>query len=704
MLEAVRRIVEADVGDSPAEVRPDFSCLFTAARVEAATRRTMHVRRAIAAERTLLRPGQPTILPAIAVEQWTEQWQRPPPGSALLCQCQWRVPHRMPLPPDGTPPPARLPDIPEPAADSRRDSERIAAEESLRISEATFQGIVAIAADAIVTVDEEHRITLFNSGAEIIFGYAPEEVLGQPLEILIPERFRANHRRQVEEFARGPIAARRMGERREIYGRRKGGALFPAEASISKIEVAGRRFFTAVLRDVTDRQAAEQERTRLLEAERAARELAESAERRASFLAEAGEILNASLDHQETLGALARLVVPRLAAFVAVDVLDDDDNLRRLDVVHADPAKAALAHAFIDFPLDRAKPYLTRRALESGRSELVADVTGATLEEWSQGARHLDMLRGLDLRSFMSVPLIAHGRTLGAFAMGRTATSSVFTTADLALAEELARRASLAVDNARLYRQAQRATRLRDEVLGIVSHDLRNPLSVISMCASTLDELPPPDAAARAHELAETILTSSEWMQRMIQDLLDVGSIEAGRLALERSTEDFFVLIHQVLAMFERAARDKSIRLHAELPEDLPRVHADGERILQVLGNLIGNAVKFVSPGGAITVTATAREAVVEVAVNDSGPGIPPDELPRIFDRFWHARRAATTRGTGLGLTIAKGIVEAHGGSMRAESTLAVGSTFTFTIPLAAAPGGPANGRGAAGRSSIPAR
>ena len=364
----------------------------------------------------------------------------------------------------------------------------LSSEESLQISQATFHGIVAIAADAIVTVDEAHRITLFNSGAEIIFGYAPEEVLGEPLEILIPERFRANHGRQIEEFARGPIAARRMGERREIYGRRKGGELFPAEASISKIDVAGRRFFTAVLRDVTDRHTAEQERTRLLEAERAARELAEAAERRASFLAEAGEILNASLDHQETLAALARLVVPRLAAFVAVDVLDEDDQLRRLAVLHADPGKAVLARELVDFPLDRRKPYLTREALQTGRSALTTHVTSEALEAWSQSPRHHDMLRALKLGSFLAVPLIAHGRTVGAVAMGRTSGSEAFTTADLAFAEEMARRAALAVDNARLYHQAQRATRLRDEVLGIVSHDLRNPLSVISMCATTLDE------------------------------------------------------------------------------------------------------------------------------------------------------------------------------------------------------------------------
>ena len=548
---------------------------------------------------------------------------------------------------------------------------------------ALFIGILEIAADAIVTVDEEQCIVLFNSGAQAIFGYSPAEIVGQSLDVLIPEHFRAGHRHHIHEFARSPVAARRMGERREIFGRRKNGELFPAEASISKIEIGDRRYFTAVLRDVTDRQRAQEEREDLLLREREARGRAEEAERRAEFFANSGDILNASLDYQETLRALARLIVPHLAEFAAVDVVDEDGRVQRLDAVHADPARSALASAFGSFQLDRSRPHMTARALETGHSVLIADVTSAHLEAWAQNAEHLAMLRALGLASFIAVPLIAHARTLGAFAMGRGPEPPPFGELDVAVAEELARRAALAVDNALLYRQAQRATHQRDEMLGIVSHDLRNPLSAISMCASTMLELPPASLPAQAEELGRTIQSSAEWMQRMIQDLLDVGSIEAGRLSLERQPEDLFVLIHQILAMFERSAAERSIVLGAELPEDLPRIHADAERVLQVMGNLVGNALKFVGRGGSVIVRASARDDVVEVVVADTGPGIPADELPRIFDRFWHARRLARTRGTGLGLTIAKGIVEAHGGEIRVESAVGVGSAFTFTLPRA---------------------
>ncbi|MGH7625555.1 MAG: PAS domain S-box protein, partial [Gemmatimonadaceae bacterium] len=343
-------------------------------------------------------------------------------------------------------------------------------------------------------MDSAQRIIVFNEGAEKMFGYAAGEVMGQPLTMLLPERARAIHADHIEEFGRSAIAARRMGERGEIAGRRKNGEIFPAEASISKVGPGTARVYTAVLRDITERKRAEAERTRLLEraetaraAAESARAAAESAERRTAFLANASALLDRSLDYETTLQNLAALVVPERADVCFIDIVEGGMT-HRVASAAANDAMREIARQLHRFPRRSDEPYLTRESIVTGRSVLLADATRAALEPVTQHVQHLELLMALEPRSCMMVPLMARGRTLGAMAFVGSGAARCYGSADLALAEELAHRAALAVDNARLYGAAQRATRARDEILGIVSHDLRNPLSAIAMCGSALDE------------------------------------------------------------------------------------------------------------------------------------------------------------------------------------------------------------------------
>ena len=540
-----------------------------------------------------------------------------------------------------------------------RDQQKIA--EALRASEAKFSGILAIAADAIISVDREHRIVHFNRGAEDIFGYTPGEAVGQHLDMLLPPRVRTAHEEHMQRFAMGPETARRMGERRQIFGLRKDGTEFPAEASISKLDTPAGPLFTVVLRDVTDRKRAEEDER---------------------FLSDASAELGRSLDFDTELRTVADLAVPRIADACLVDVLVPGDEFRRVaSTRQREDLTAALvrleAHALSD---DSPSPVID--VIRRARTEEVEHVD----DEWLDAKEDLGAIplwRSLGAHSLLIVPLTVGETTFGAITLIAVDATRRFSPDRRALAEKYASAAAAAVENARLYGVAQRATRARDEVLGIVSHDLRNPISAISMCARALEQTPQDDGAKRLGLLG-TIRESTTWMNRLIQDLLDVANIERGTLSLElRELEPAQILL-QARHMFEVEATSHGIALEVSVPTNLPVITADGARVVQLLGNLLRNAIKFTPNGGRIVLAAEHRDRTVVFSVSDTGQGIPLANQTRVFDRYWQAAAGARSGGSGLGLSIAKGIVEAHGGTIWLASAPGQGSTFSFALPVAA--------------------
>jgi PAS domain S-box-containing protein len=657
------------------------------------------------------------------------------------------------------------------------------AEEALRSSEAKLSGIISTSADAIISIDDGQRITMFNEGAEKIFGYSRAEVIGAPLDVLIPERFRTTHRQHVERFAAGVETARRIGERRRaIFGLRKNGQEFPADAATSKLEVGGEKLLTVAIRDVTEQRRIEhairsnEERfrvalkasptvvfqqdenlrytwihnpnaafsveeilgktdfdllpaddarqltvlkRRVLETGAGAREVVRTtiegapfyydltieplrdrggqiigitcatwditehkrSQDEQKFLAEVGTILASTLSYEDTLASIARLSVQQLADCVIVHLVEKGDQLRRLKVVHRDPAKASLCVRLERIQLERRRPHLASEVLDTKRPLLMIELTADYVDSIAQSEEHRAALHELDPKSLIAAPLLAHERVLGAMLFISSGSKRRYGPHDVDLARELAYRAALAIENARLYETARRATQTRDDVLGVVAHDLRSPLATILMQASLLRP-PGAEPERRSEKPAEVIRRAATRMSRLIQDLLDVTRMEGGGFSIERARVPAAQVVLDCVEAQQPVAASAALELRIDLTRDVPDVWADRDRLFQVFENLIGNAIKCTQAGGRITARAAPGNGEVLFSVADTGAGIAAEHLPHLFDRFWQVQKGGR-RGAGLGLPIAKGIVEAHGGRIWVESKPGRGSTFFFTIPVA---------------------
>lgn len=534
----------------------------------------------------------------------------------------------------------------------------------LRASEAKLAGIISTASDAIISVDQTQRIVMFNEGAEKIFGWSRDEVLGEPLDILIPERFRSIHRQHVRTFGAGHETARKPAEfRSAIFGLRRSGEEFPADAAISKLHDAGLWIYTVVLRDITEKRRIENEQR---------------------LLSEAGAILSSSLDYEETLTSVVRLAVRDFADVCIVDLFEESGEIRRLRTLSRDPALDWACDILTTSPFDRTRPHLVQPALEANGPVLMENLSTEDIVSFAQNEERLRAFRAIDPKSAIVVPLLARERILGVIAFVSSTPSRRYSSHDLHLTEALARRAALAIENARLYRAARRAIQVRDDVLGIVAHDLRSPLNSILMQAQLMQRRGR-EPERRSQRPVDVIRRSVAQMDRMIQDLLDVARMEAGSLTVERDRVSTGQVVADIVDVQRPFASEASLDLGLDVAPDVPAIWADRDRLRQIFENLIGNAIKFTAAGGRITVGAAAGDGEVLFWVADTGAGISAENLPHVFDRFWQARKV-DRRGAGLGLPIVEGLVKAHGGRIWVESSPGRGTTFFFTVPTAPPP------------------
>ena len=407
------------------------------------------------------------------------------------------------------------------------------------------------------------------------------------------------------------------------------------------------------------------------------------------FLAEAGQLLSSSLDPRSTLRRLTGLLVPRMADWCAVHV--EGQSVEDMPILHVDPAKVeVIRDIYRRYPQASGSPDGYGQVVRTGDPLLVPEVNPALLETVAKNPEHLALLRTVNTCSWMIVPFYIQGAMLGAMTLAFSESARHYSDSDLALATEVARRAAVALDNARLYELSQKersrveaATRAKDEFVAVVSHELRTPLNAMLgwmrlIRGGSLSE------AKHAHAF-DVIERNANALDRLVADLLDISRIITGKVRINPSQVDVSNIVDMAVEGVRPAAEAKRLLVHVDIAREGTLIRADGDRLQQVAWSLLANAVKFTPKNGEIHVSLRPVESDIELRVQDNGAGIDAAFLPHIFESFRQSD-SSTSRahsGLGVGLSLAKHIVELHGGTIQAHSAGAgKGATFIVRVPV----------------------
>jgi len=423
--------------------------------------------------------------------------------------------------------------------------------------------------------------------------------------------------------------------------------------------------------------------------EQAARAEAEARQERFAFLADASNVLAGSLDYEETFRNLAALIVPRIADFCIVLAAEEEGGMRQVAVAHRDPIDdPTMEKLAAEFPSSPAARIGGAHVIKTGKSQMVCDVHDGELREVFSEKSDRELIRSFAARSFIAVPLRTHDRILGAIVMINTSAGRICGHEELSLAEELAHRAGLALDNARLYKSAQqaraeseRANRAKDSFLAMLSHELRTPLTPVLTSVLALEQTE--DLPAELRASLQMIRRNVELEARLIDDLLDLTRISKGKVQLSVEEVDAHSLLRNALEICQADIDKKHLVLRTEFAAEKVSLAADPARLQQIFWNLIKNAVKFTPEGGQLEIRTQNLDGQLQVEVSDSGMGIDAETLPKIFNAFEQGDRSQLG-GLGLGLAISKALVETHQGELIAASAgPGQGATFTALFPIA---------------------
>ncbi|MEY4616942.1 MAG: hypothetical protein RJB66_1902 [Pseudomonadota bacterium] len=507
--------------------------------------------------------------------------------------------------------------------------------------------------DSMLVANAEGRIILVNQKLCEKFGYAREKLLNQFVEILIPEGFRAIHSIHRHDYV---LSAHKktMGPGLELWGRKKEGTEFPIDIGLSPISTDTGLQILATIRDISERR-------RYLEQQ--------------MFLANTGRVITEVTDFDERLNRIVSAVVPKISAVCIVSLFEGERLVKKAFAAGENDKRGLLqdlikkeSECLIGKPLvqeHRLKKIQVIRA-DSPLGEDVFEID-------------IQMVRLLDLQTIIRLPLQAGGRSIGVLTLGFSSKGRSFFQNDLGFLEVVAHRFALSIENAMLYRESLQAIKERETLLAFVSHDLRNPLAIIDLSMQRLLKHEANNEDVK--KITNKVIKASHIMARMISDLLDFNKVKRGVFLLDKQLVAVGDVIDSIVEDLSPKILVKKQSLSVEVANRDLRMLADPMRLTQVLWNLVGNAINYTPEKGKIEIRVAQDGLFLRFIIADTGPGIKKEDLPNVFDLYWMASHASL-KGTGLGLPIAKMLVEAHGGQIFVDSQLGKGSVFEFTIPL----------------------
>jgi PAS domain S-box-containing protein len=571
---------------------------------------------------------------------------------------------------------------------SMRSAEHDRSIRDAALARAELAAIIESSDDAVVGKDLNGTVTSWNQSAQRVFGYSAAEMIGTPITRIIPDDCLAEEESVLAHVRRGePV------EHFDTVRFRKDGARIDVSIAVSPIKDSTGRIVGAskIARDISERRRADQLREELLAREQRALKDATSARDRLQFIAEVSALLTSSLDYEETVDRAVHLALPRLGDYCTVLVKDEHGKLRHVASGHVVREKEAIVRELAIRVIEHASvPSLAETVMKSGEtrivtSEMLAGMTETLTAGVTVESPMLELARQLRPFAYMGVPLRVRGAIVGAMSFATAEESRrEYEAADATLVEEFARRVSLAVENARLFRHAAELNRLKDEFLATLSHELRTPLSAVLGWTKMLND-GQLDAENTARAI-DAIRRNAEAQAKIVDDVLDVARSMVGNLRLDLKAVDLGSVIHRGVEAIAPAAAGKNIRMTVDAPA-LVRITGDADRLQQVMWNLLSNAVKFTPAGGRVTVTLASAGGEAIITVEDTGIGISREFLPFVFDKFRQADGSFTRehRGLGLGLAIARHVIELHGGSIEARSAgEGNGASFVFWLPRSA--------------------